>query len=95
MPPLSAPEAGAQRADDAMLMQQFNMDARTYETVFTAAKAGMAEVDRERVKRIVYEASKVGKSWEGRGYPPPSSACSSSRPCVPPLPSPGLAPLCE
>lgn len=36
------------------------MDARSYETVFTNAKAGMGEVDRERVKRVVFEASKVG-----------------------------------
>jgi hypothetical protein len=31
----------------------------TYATVFTYAKAGMEEVDKERVKRIVYEMSKV------------------------------------
>ena len=30
-----------------------------FETVFTNAKAGMAGVDKEHVKRIVYEMSKV------------------------------------
>ena len=30
-----------------------------FETVFTNAKAGMSGVDREHVKRIVYEMSKV------------------------------------
>lgn len=30
-----------------------------YETVFTNAKAGMAGVNKEHVKRIVYEMSKV------------------------------------
>ena len=33
-----------------------------YETVFTNAKAGMACVDKEHVKRIVYEMSKVSVS---------------------------------
>lgn len=32
----------------------------TYETVFTNSKAGMDSVDKEKVKRIVYEMSKVG-----------------------------------
>ena len=31
-----------------------------FETVFTNAKAGMSGVDKEHVKRIVYEMSKVG-----------------------------------
>lgn len=35
------------------------MPARGYETVFTNPKAGMDGVDRERVRRIVYELSKV------------------------------------
>ena len=30
------------------------------ETVFTNAKAGMGSVDKEKVKRVVYEMSKVG-----------------------------------
>ena len=30
-----------------------------FETVFTNAKAGMAGVDKEHIKRIVYEMSKV------------------------------------
>lgn len=33
-----------------------------FETVFTNAKAGMGGVDKEHVKRIVYEMSKVGVS---------------------------------
>lgn len=32
---------------------------QTWETVFTNAKAGMADVDRDHVKRVVYEASLV------------------------------------
>ena len=31
-----------------------------YETVFTNAKAGMEGVDKEHVKKVVYEMSKVG-----------------------------------
>lgn len=44
-------------------------DWKQYETVFTNAKAGMDTVDKERVKRVVYEMSKVGASpavmWNG------------------------------
>lgn len=34
-------------------------DLKGYETVFTNAKAGMNDVDKEKVKKIVYELSKV------------------------------------
>lgn len=34
-------------------------DFRGYETVFTNAKAGMDNVDKEKVKKIVFEMSKV------------------------------------
>lgn len=33
----------------------------SYGTVFTNAKAGMEGVDKEKVKRVVYEMSKVGR----------------------------------
>lgn len=41
--------------------QQVPLDSKwsSFETVFTNAKAGMAGVDKEHVKRIVYEMSKV------------------------------------
>jgi DNA polymerase kappa len=32
---------------------------KDYQSVFTAAKAGMEGVDKERVKKTVYEMSKV------------------------------------
>lgn len=32
---------------------------KDYQSVFTAAKAGMQGVDKEKVQRIVYEMSKV------------------------------------
>jgi hypothetical protein len=37
----------------------------TYETVFTNAKAGMEGVDAEKVKRVVFEASKVRTAAAG------------------------------
>ena len=35
-------------------------------TTFTNNKAGMAEVDKDKVKRVVYEMSKVGLSHSSR-----------------------------
>ncbi len=48
-----------------------------FETVFTNAKAGMAGVDKERVKRIVYEMSKVRRGMVGQ-------LCHTCRPTSPP-----------
>lgn len=36
---------------------------RDWHTVFTNAKAGMQDVDKAHVQRIVYEMSKVGRGW--------------------------------
>lgn len=43
-----------------------------FETVFTNAKAGMGGVDKEHVKRIVYEMSKVGLTLQTRLWMTPS-----------------------
>ena len=40
-------------------MNAVNEQHASYESVYTNAKAGMAGVDKEKVKRIVYELSKV------------------------------------
>jgi DNA polymerase kappa len=34
---------------------------KDYQSVFTAAKAGMEGVDKEKVKKVVYEMSKVSR----------------------------------
>lgn len=62
--------------------------AATYQTVFTNAKAGMEGVDKEHVKRVVYEMSKVGAE-----RPRPPRARPRPRPRrrpLPPTPGPGL-----
>ena len=61
-----------------------------YATVFTNAKAGMENVDQERVKRIVYEMSKVrpaalqAVAGELRldGSDPPASRLASGNHCL-------------
>lgn len=49
-----------------------------FETVFTNAKAGMGGVDKEHVKRTVYEMSKVGvegiRSWTASNFKTPPQA---------------------
>ena len=49
---MKSPQAAARSSGPAQAMPQ------DYATVFTNAKAGMAGVDKEHVKRVVYEMSK-------------------------------------
>lgn len=42
-------------------------DWATYETVFTNSKAGMECVDKDKVKKVVYEMSKVSNMIVGLG----------------------------